>query len=305
LLIFLTDSEPLISFADATSQQVEPLAAALASRDLNASVQAYHDIVLKAAVAFEKEWIERIDFSMACAFSKNETLLYEVHWCMEDQVLAVLPLTKHLAPFYDALVCSRAYSEGIQERTVQTLNAIAEKGGRLVALLILHLLVVLHAAAADLLFESLAWFRYCHPADEVGVDATNTVAQHSPDASCPTQDDFHKALQLHWFKNDLWQALKRLLDSVAAQAVHIRTILYHCLSATLRKLGILFAVDDAALRQALWQLIVDADEAVYSQWHLRYMLTNLWYANTSTLAEGLSTLDDSVVSGWSHVVTDV
>jgi hypothetical protein len=166
LLIFLTDSEPVISFADATSQQVEPLTAALASRDLNASVQAYHDIVLKAAIAFEQEWTERIDFSMACAFSKNE-----------------------------------------------------------------HLLVVLHAAAADLLFESLAWFRYYHPADVTGVDATNTVAQHAADALCPTQDDFHKALQLHWFKNDLWQALKRLLDSVAAQAVHIRTILYHCLSA--------------------------------------------------------------------------
>jgi hypothetical protein len=35
------------------------------------------------------------------------------------------------------------------------------------------------------------------------------------------------------------------------------------------------------------------------------MLTNLWYSNTSTVASGLSTLNYSMVSGWSQVVTEV
>jgi signal transduction histidine kinase len=239
---------------------------------------------------------------MACAFSKNDTQLHWVQTYIENQILAVLPLTKHLAPFYDALACSKAYSHGIQERTVQSLQAIAEVVGRLAGLLVLSVLTILHDAADDALFWFVTWLRKCAAAAKPDLAATDTVAQHAHDALCMLDDAF-KALD--FFLTDvMYYTLKQLLDSIAAQTAHMRTILYHCLSSTLRKFGNLFAEEQSPLQQALWQLIVDADDAVYSQWHLRFMLTNLWYANTSTLTSGLSALSNSVVSGWSTVVTD-
>jgi hypothetical protein len=225
---------------------------------------------------------------VVCDLSKNDTELQEVHKHIEDQMLAVLPLTKHLAPLYDALVCSRAYSHDIQERTVQSLNAIAQVGGKQVGLLALHVLTIIQAATANVVFRFLLWLEECVIETILGATSSSVEDQTQDAHKCVLYDSVKAAIELHFLTDDLWQSLQLLLDGIIEQIAHMITIEYYaeqtddmdtvqysCLSAILRKLGKCFAKYKSPLRQALWQLIVDADNAVYSQWHLRYMLTNL------------------------------
>jgi hypothetical protein len=248
---------------------------------------------------------------VVCDLSKNDTELQEVHKHIEDQILAVLPLTRHLAPFYDALVCSRAYSHDIQERTVQSLNAIAQVGGNLMGLLALHVLTIIHAATANVPLRFLLWLEECSTETKLGATSSTVEDQTEDVYKCVLFDSVKTAIELHFLTDDLWQPLQLLLDGIIEQIAHMITIEYYaeqtddmdtiqysCLSAILRKLGKFFAKYKSPLRQALWQLIVDADNAVYSQWHLRYMLTNLWYANASTLAAGFNELYRSALKGW-------
>jgi hypothetical protein len=187
-----------------------------------------------------------------------------VHNYTERQILAVLPLTRHLAPFYDALVCSRAYGDDIEERTVQSFHAIVKVVGKLVGLLVLHLLTVLHAAAAAPLFKFVTWLEDCGVIPKHGATSSNIVQQDHRKL-CPSEYSVLAAIQLHCFTHDMLKSLQLLLTSIADQSACVRIVLYHCLSATLRILGKLFAENKSPLRQALWQLIVDVDKAVYSQ----------------------------------------
>jgi hypothetical protein len=268
--------------------QVEPLAAALAWRDPAAFMHNLHDVVIDAVDAFEQGWSALTNFSAICDFSKNDTQIEQLQTYTEHKILAVLPLTRHLAPFYDAMVCSRAYSRGMQERTVQSLDAIFEVVGKLAGLLLLSILTVVHDAAVNLISEFASFIQEC---------VESGSAMNS--ARCPSDEAIELSLS-YLFTADMYQALTTLFTSITAE---MQEISYYCLTATMRAIGERFADDSSELRQALWQLVVDADNAVYSQWHLRFMLTKLWFVDASAIASGLSTLSNSVVSGWSQVIT--
>jgi hypothetical protein len=226
------------------SRQVELVAAGLAAKDVDASIQAVHDVVLEAANVFEREWTARVNFSAICSFSKNDTQLHLLRSYIEDKVLAVLPVTQFVTPFYDALVCSRAYSHDVQERTMQSLDTTAEAIGKLLGLLALCVLTIPHDAAADVLFGFVAWLEACATAVEPAVDATDTVAQRAYDALCPSDDALDEAFKLHFYTDDMCQTLKQLFSSITVQ---MRAASHYCLSNTLRKLGKLFAEEKSPL----------------------------------------------------------